>query len=340
MRWSPLVGPSRRTRPLRTPHGGIARLAPSTIGGVTQWVLVRGRRDSAPILVKIHGGPGQAEIPTIHFNATLEDEFLVVEWDQRGAGKSAAAADPAAAMNLDQVVSDTIELTEQLRHEFGPRPVILLGHSWGSLVGVLAAQRRPELFAAFVSTGQIARFAEGQSVAHQFALVEATRRGNAGAVEALTALPPAPYLGPEGMKHWMVCVRWISEFGAVWHQSEVFRPVPWMINSPEYSWPEKLRFTKAATTSFARFYDDLLRADLSASCPKLDVPVFVAAGRFDQMAPTQIAQRFFDALDAPQKAWMWFENSAHFPQWEEPEAFHRMLVETVVPAIGRSQRER
>src|SRR4051794_26861105 len=173
MRWSPVVGSSRRTRPLRQPQGGIARLAPMMLGGVEQWVLVRGRRADAPILLKVHGGPGQAEMPTIHMNAELEERFLVVEWDQRGAGKSAAAVDPIAAMTLDQIVADTVEITEQLVAEFGARAVILLGHSWGSLVGVLAVQRRPDLYAAFVSTGQISSFAEGQRAAHSFAVAQA-----------------------------------------------------------------------------------------------------------------------------------------------------------------------
>ncbi len=120
MRWSPITGPSRRTRRMRQNRGGIARLAPMTLGGVEQWVLVRGRRADAPILIKIHGGPGQAEIPTIDMNARLEEHFLVVEWDQRGAGKSAAAIEPRASMTLDQIVADTIELTERLIDEFGP----------------------------------------------------------------------------------------------------------------------------------------------------------------------------------------------------------------------------
>src|SRR4051794_10543599 len=190
MRWSPVVGSSRRTRPLRQPQGGIARLAPMMLGGVEQWVLVRGRGVDAPILLKVHGGPGQAEIPTIHMNARLEEHFLVVEWDQRGAGKSAAAVEPCAAMTLDQIVTDAIELTERLVDEYGPRQVILLGHSWGSLVGVLAVQRRPDLYAAFVSTGQIASFAEGQRIAHECVVAEARRRGHAEATTATASVPP------------------------------------------------------------------------------------------------------------------------------------------------------
>src|SRR3954454_3433554 len=301
MRWSPISGASRRTRPLRRTRGGIARLAPMTLGGDAQWVLVRGPRAKAPILLKIHGGPGQAEMPTIHMNAELEERFLVVEWDQRGAGKSAAAVEPRIAMTLDQIVADTIDVTERLLDEFGSRQVVLLGHSWGSLVGVIVAHQRPDLYAAFVSTGQIATFADGQRIAHAFAVAEAERRGLTSASTELASIASPPYPGPEGIAAWMTCVRWLGELGAVWHQPEKFRPIRWMLASPEYSWPEKLRFTKAALGSFELLYDDLVRADLHRSCLDLAVPVFMAVGRYDRMAPPEVAERYFTALTAPRK---------------------------------------
>jgi pimeloyl-ACP methyl ester carboxylesterase len=303
------------------------------LGGVEQWVLVRGRI-GAPILLKVHGGPGQAEMPTIDMNAQLERHFLVVEWDQRGAGKSAAAVEPRAAMTLDQIVADAIELTEHLVDEFGPSAVVVLGHSWGSLVGVHAVHRRPDLYAAFVSTGQIASFAEGQRIAHAFAVSEAHRRGHAAAVQDLESIAAPPYLGAAGLASWMQCVRWVGEFGAVWHRPQVFRPVRWMLSSPEYSWQEKLRFTKAADRSFELLYDDLVRSDLRTSCPDLAVPVFMAAGRHDRMAPPEVAERYFEALTAPRKEWVWFEDSGHFPQWEQASTFDRLLIETVLPALS------
>jgi pimeloyl-ACP methyl ester carboxylesterase len=304
-----------------------------TLGGVEQWVLARGPRTNAPILLKIHGGPGQAEIPTIHMNSRLEQHCLVVEWDQRGAGKSAAAIQPRAAMRLAQIVADTIELTEHLLDEFGPRLVILLGHSWGSLVGVLAAHRRPDLYAAFVSTGQIAAFADGQRIAHKFVVAEAQRRGHPSAMAETASIASPPYLGSEGIAEWMKCVHWLDQFGAVWHQPEKFRPIRWMIGSPEYSWPEKLRFTKAAVRSFELLYDDLVRADLFVSSLELAVPVFMAVGRYDRMAPPEVAERYFNALTAPHKELRWFEESGHFPQWEQAEEFHQFIVETVLPRV-------
>jgi hypothetical protein len=163
-----------------------------------------------------------------------------------------------------------------------PRQVILLGHSWGSLVGAMAAHRRPDLYAAFDSTGQIATFSDGQQIAHEFVIAEAQR--------------PRRRLASR-----MQCVHWLGEFGGLWHRPKKFRPIRWMVGSPEYSWPEKLRFTNAATRSFELLYDDLVRADLGASCLELAVPVFMVPGRHDRMAPPEVAERYFNALTAPHK---------------------------------------
>ena len=130
-----------------------------TLGGVQQWLLMRGWHAESPILLKLHGGPGQAEMATVGLNGLLENDFIVVEWDQRGSGKSGAAIQPAMAMNVSQLVADTIELTEHLTQRFGRRKLIVVGHSWGSVLGLMAVQRRPDLFSAFVSTGLIANFA-------------------------------------------------------------------------------------------------------------------------------------------------------------------------------------
>ena len=317
--------------------GSIATLEPLTLGGVRQWLLVRGRRADAPLLLKLHGGPGQAEMATVGLNGLLEADFVVVEWDQRGSGKSAAGIQPTAAMNIGQLVADTIELTEHLTRRFDKRQLIMVGHSWGSVLGLMAVQRRPDLYSAFVSTGLIANFAESQQVAYRFLLAESERRGGGNAHTELTGLGPPPYAGADGGAKWKRCVRLLGEFGAAWHSSERFDRVGWMLSSIEYSWPEKLRFNRAAAHSFDLLYADLLSVNLIETVRQVEVPVFFAEGRYDQMAPIEVAERYFSRLIAPTKEWALFEDSAHFPQWEERERFHALLVNTVLPA-ARSRR--
>ena len=271
---------------------------------------------------------------TVGLNGLLEADFVVIEWDQRGSGKSAASIEPAAAMTMGQLVADTIELTEHLTQRFGKRQLIVVGHSWGSILGLMAVRQRPELFSAFVSTGLIANFAEGQRVAYRFLLEESERQGNRKAVAELTGLGAPPYAGPDAIAQWKRCGRWLGEFGAVWHSPEKFNRVGWMLSSIEYSWPEKLRFNRAAARSFDLLFGDLMSANLIEAVPRVEVPVFFAEGRHDRMAPAEVAERYFTSLVAPAKELVWFEDSAHLPQWEEKARFHEFLRSTVLPATA------
>jgi pimeloyl-ACP methyl ester carboxylesterase len=152
-------------------------------------------------------------------------------------------------MNMGQLVADTIELTERLTQRFGKRQLIILGHSWGSILGLMAVHQRPDLYSAFVSTGLIANFAEGQRVAYRFLLAESQRRGNRKALAELTGLGAPPYAGADAIAQWKRCGRWLGEFGAVWHSPDKFNRVGWMLSAIEYSWPEKLRCSRTLRTS-------------------------------------------------------------------------------------------
>ena len=140
--------------------------------------------------------------------------------------------------------------------------------------------------------------------------------------------------GTEGIAKWKRCARWLSEFGALWHSSEKFDRVGWMFGSIKYSWPEKLRFNRAAERSFDLLYADLLSVNLGETVPRVEVPVFFAEGRYDRVAPVEVAERYFTSLIASTKELVWFENLAHFPQWEERARFHEFLLKTALPATA------
>jgi proline iminopeptidase len=198
----------------------VTKLERIDLGGVPQWILIRGNNVDSPILLKLHGGPGQAEMATVGLNRLLEKDFLVVEWDQRGARKSAASIEPAAAMNLDQIVADTVELSELLLKRFDRKSLILVGHSWGSVVGLKAIYKRPDLYQAFVSTGQIANYPEGLRVGYDFLILEAGRRHNAAALRDLQHIGRPPYEGNDMTAKRQTHGRWLMEFGNLWHSAE------------------------------------------------------------------------------------------------------------------------
>ena len=309
--------------------GSVASLERIMLGGVYQWMLIRGNKVENPILLKLHGGPGQAEMATVGLNRLLEKDFVVVEWDQRGAGKSAQAIEPKSGMNISQFVEDTRELTELLLKRFHQKNLILVGHSWGSVIGLKAVQKYPNLYSAFVSTGQIANLSEGMHVGYRFVVAEAKRRNNLDAMDDLARIGPPPYVGDGSSAKRDVYGKWVNAFGALWHSSKKFDRVGWMIFAVEYAWPEKLHYTRAAERSFDLLLAELAALDMNIAVPKVDIPIYFAVGRYDEMAPFELSQDYFATLSAPHKEWIWFEHSAHFPQWEEMEKFHELLTEKV-----------
>jgi pimeloyl-ACP methyl ester carboxylesterase len=311
--------------------GSVASLERIQLGGVYQWILIRGYSAKNPVLLKLHGGPGQAEMATAALNRALEKDFVVVEWDQRGAGKSARAIEPESAMSIAQFVEDTHDLTELLLQRFHQKNLILVGHSWGSVIGLETVQKYPTLYRAFVSTGQIANFSEGVQVGYRFLVDEARRRNDTSALTELTKIGPPPYAGQGGNAKREVFEKWLNAFGGEWHSAEKFDRVGWMISAVEYAWPEKLRYTRAAKRSFDLLLPQLAALDMNVAVPKVDVPVYFAVGRYDHLAPFEVSQKYFTNLIAPSKEWIWFENSAHFPQWEEAQKFHDLLTTKVVP---------
>jgi dienelactone hydrolase len=168
-----------RTPPFRTVAGeilpgSIAELGYHRLGGVDQWVMIRGESLTNPPLIHLHGGPGFSETrPFRHFNASLERSFTVVYWDQRGAGKSFARNIERSSMTVEQFIADLDELVDAVRIRVGMDKVAIFGHSWGSVLGVLYAARFPQKVAAYVGSGQIGDWPAAESASYAFVLAEA-----------------------------------------------------------------------------------------------------------------------------------------------------------------------
>jgi pimeloyl-ACP methyl ester carboxylesterase len=161
-------------------------------------------------------------------------------------------------------------------------------------------------------------------------LDEAKRRNDATALAELSQIGPPPYQGADAGSKRDIYGKWLTQFGGFWHSPDKFDRVGWMISAEEYAWPEKLAFTRAAERSFELLLPQLAATDLNQSVPKVDVSVYFAVGRYDHMAPFEVSEAYFARLQAPAKTWVWFENSAHFPQWEEAQKFHDLLTQKVL----------
>ena len=174
--------------------GSIAEVGYQRLGGVDQWVMIRGESVSNPPLIHLHGGPGFSETRLFrHFNSPLESSFTVAYWDQRGAGKSFARNIPRSSMTVEQFIADLDELVDAVRMRLGQNKVVLFGHSWGSVLGVLYATRFPHKVAAYVGSGQIGDWPAAESASYAYALAEAQRLDNRKALRELRAIGPPPY---------------------------------------------------------------------------------------------------------------------------------------------------
>ena len=299
------------TAPITDPHGrplpgSITVLERVMLGGVEQSLLIRGRSTANPVLLYLHGGPGTSELGMvrIHNLPSLEAHFTVVVWDQRGAGKSYAAVEPESGMTVEQLISDTRELSELLRRRFQQPRIFLVGHSWGSALGVLTVRRWPELFHAFVGIGQVVNVLEGERLSYRWTLEQAERAHDTRSMARLKAIGAPPYLGDLRSKL-MTQRRILARYGGEVHGSRgggMSTLLGCLLRARDYSWADRINVFRGVFAGMRLLWPQLLSIDLMAQAPALAVPVYFLEGRHDHEAPSVLAERYLEVLRAPRKA--------------------------------------
>jgi len=298
----------------------------------TQWIRIRGEDPSNPVLLLMQQGPGLPiinEVPTLERLLGLEKNFLVVYWDQRGTGLSAQSLRKNASrleISVPKMVDDTVRLLELLHTRFGDRTLVA-GFSFGATFAAQAAVRRPDLVKSIVATGMDIDVPAAERHTYEFVLRSAHQHANRRAVRQLEQIGPPPHLE----KQFGVRARWAINFGGVTvgtNYAGLSRSlISSLIRSREYSVAAAVRTVRGLATSRAALLPELATTDLVSTMPRLEVPIVLAQGRLDQVAPGEAAQRFYDSVSAPSKRLVWFEASAHTPQYDEPEKFRRLLLE-------------
>jgi pimeloyl-ACP methyl ester carboxylesterase len=314
--------------------GSISEKTFVTINGLKQGMVIRGRHESNPVLLVVHGGPGMPDyFLTEQYPTQLEDLFTVVWWDQRGAGLSYQPAIPAASMTVEQFISDTLAVTDYLRQRFHQDKIYLLGHSWGSFIGIQAVARSPERYHAYLGMGQMVYQLESEKMAYDYMVAAYRQRGDTAMVRDLRAAPvsmtggtPPAYLELRDKAMHQLGIGTTHRMTSV--ITGIFLP-SWTF--PGYTIAEKSRLWRGR--SFSRsfgLWDQFIRVDLRTSVPRLRVPVYFLEGRYDQTCSTELARDYFRRLDAPLKGFYEFGSSAHSPVLEEPGHAHRILQDDVL----------
>ncbi|MBW2366610.1 MAG: alpha/beta hydrolase [Deltaproteobacteria bacterium] len=313
-----------------TASGGTDSLERVTLGGLEQWILLRGHDKTNPVLLFLHGGPGSTMMPWHRtFHTQLEAHFTVVHWDQRGAGKSFDSDIAPVSMTIEQFISDTRELVELLTRRFNAPKVYLVGHSWGSELGTHVVKRYPELFYAYVGLGQVVDNLEAEGISYRFAVEKAEELGNEKAIRELGEIGPPPYDMEESMRKW----EFVAELGGVFRSSLSINSFFKLgLKSPDYSLGDWLKFYRGIFFSQEHMYDQINNdTHFFVQIPKIEIPVYFFLGRYDYVTPFEIAERYYQALDAPAgKQIVWFENSGHMVPYEEPVKFCDILINKVL----------
>lgn len=299
----------------------IAELATVSIGGVDQSIMIRGASVDAPVLLFLEGGPGGTAVGSMRIaGEPLEQSFVVATWDQRGTGRSASALEHAETITLEQSIRDTIEVIDYLRGRFDERRVYVVGSSWGSTLGTLTAQRRPDLIAAYVGTGQMVNQAETDRRMYAESVAYAQSAGQAAFAEQLAAIGPPPY---DTMLDYPVAIssnpEWHDFTRAPDHSPRSSYPMNLLV--PEFTLTEQVRSASALVDTFATLYPQLQGIDFRRDVTRLDVPVYVALGIHEAKGRSSLAREWFATLTAPSKALVLFEQSGHVPHLDEPGRF-------------------
>src|SRR5476651_897908 len=314
-------------------QGSIAEVAYLELGGIEQWVMIRGENITNPALIPLHGGPGFPESGLFrHFNSSLEKTFTVIYWEQRGAGKSFAKQTPESSMTIDRFVRDLDELVDAVRARLNKKKVAIVGHSWGSALGTLYAARFPEKVSVYVGTGQIGDLQASEESSYAFVLAEAKRRNNRAALTQLQAIGRPPY----NAKTIGVQRRWLMRFVGLMRGKSFWQVFRALRSNPEGSIFDVANVARGAMFSLRTLWNEVSQLNLEIMAPALQMPVFFFLGRHDHQVAAETSAAYFEKLMAPSKKLVWFEESAHMPPFEEPEKFNAIMIEYVAP-IAREQ---
>lgn len=299
-----------------------------TIGGVEQYVLLRGKNRQAPLLVFVHGGPGAVETPFLRkHNAALEDDFVVVYWEQRGAVRSYDPEADPADITIDRLTKDLGELIDKLLAEFAQEKVLLLAHSWGTVLALEHVAARPETVAAYIAISQTTSQAESDAEGYEWALAKARESKDAEAIQRLENIGLPPYT----IEQFITQRRAVNQFGGSSMAGDSDLDLAYsIISSDEYSWRDLPLFVRGIASSGAALWPEQKHYDARKRHPSIDVPIIMVMGRHDRVISPSLGAQYFEMLEAPDKELIWFENSAHGPPFEEPAKFNELVRQTAL----------
>jgi pimeloyl-ACP methyl ester carboxylesterase len=331
---TPASVPPIRDASGRVVPGSIASLEKVRINGSDQWIEIRAWSPEKPVLLSIPGGPGQSDLaqsrPTL---GTLAKDFVVISWDQRGIGKSYASFDPKT-LTTKQAVADTITLTNYLRKRFDERKIYLFGESGGSIIGILAVQQHPELYHAWIGSGQMVNPHETDLRIYHDLLGYAAAHNDKGLASTLRGYGPPPYKSVYAygyvMGQYDKLAGDYTEPNAYTDALDKAGVGPLGVLGSEYTLPEKMNVVRGLIDVFAVMYPQWQTIDFQRTAEQLKVPVYIFTGKHELAARRDLALAWFKNLEAPVKKLYDYPDTGHATAFEHFQDLHRIMVKTVL----------
>lgn len=320
---------------------GVERLEKVRIGGIDQWLSIRGVDKRNPVLLYLHGGPGFSVMASSwYFSRGWEEYFTVVHWDQRGAGKTYVTNDPEKirpTMTKERMVKDTEEVITWLRREFGKERIFVLGHSWGSYLGIEMAQRHPDWLHAYIGMGQVTNAPESERRGWRYAMEHAQRAKDQAAIRDLQSIAPYAADGkPVTIKEIMIQRKYLNIYGGyVYHRVNSDHEGEAAKLAPEYTDDDVKNLWTADDFAEGILLPEVLKLDFTP-LKTLKCPTILFVGRYDYDVSASAAAEWFEHLQAPSKKIVWFERSGHMMHTEEPGKVLISLVEFARPFAERA----
>ncbi|WP_080873848.1 alpha/beta fold hydrolase [Oceanobacillus timonensis] len=305
------------------------------INGVEQGIIVESLNQNKPLLLFLHGGPGFPAYPINKaLGVKLEQYFDVCYWDQRGTGMSYDANTAKKGVTVEQLVDDTIKITNHLRKKYTRNKVFILGHSWGSYLGCLVVQKRPELFYAYIGVGQIGAQLESEKEAYQYILRTAMERNDKRAFEQIKNVTFDENFY-KNRAYAAIRSKFTEKYGGGFKREGYSNPerMKHVFSCSNYTLKERINSFKGAVLGWQSLGHVMATADLVELVPRLEIPVFILQGQHDYQTTLTQARRFYESLKAPFKKIYTFKNSSHTPFIDEQTLFYQIIQDDILPVV-------
>ncbi len=290
------------------------------LNGVPQFVSIRAEKENSPLLVYLHGGPGDAALPLVmKYNKALEQQFTVVIWEQRGAGKSYYKFD--STITIDMFLNDLYALVNYLLSRFHQNSLYLLGHSWGSILGLRFLAAYPELVRTYIGCGQVVNMRKSCKTAYDYALAHAGKKS----LEKLKGID-CSYQADSWLKDLLfVTGQVVKHKGSLYGKRNYNDLILPFLFSPYYTIPDLIRRQRGSLQAIQYLWQEVMQTDFETQT-RYGAPIILIEGRYDSHVSSALAKEYFDRIET-EKQFYWFEKSCHFPQWSESEKFNHLLCD-------------